>query len=40
MIVSLRDYNYNLSEDDISLLKKKLNVFNEKRIIDDIRNKF
>ena len=40
MIVSIRDYKYNLSEDDISLLKKNLNVFNEKRIIDDIRRNF
>lgn len=40
MEVSIRDYTNNLSEKDIILLKRKLNIFNEKRIIDDIRRKF
>lgn len=40
MEVSIRDYKNNLSKEDIILLKRKLNIFNEKTIVDDIRRKF
>lgn len=40
MEASIREYKNDLSKEDIILLKRKLNIFNEKRIIDDIRRKF
>lgn len=40
IVISFRDYNNNLSDKDIFLLKKKLNIFNEKRIINNICRKF
>ncbi len=40
IIVLLRDYKNNLSENEINLLRRRLNVFDEKRIIYDIRKNF
>lgn len=40
MLVALRDYKNKLTKDEIALLKKKLDVFNQKCIIDDIRRNF
>ncbi|MFT8352375.1 HNH endonuclease [Clostridium saccharoperbutylacetonicum] len=40
MLVSLSDYKNILTEDEMVLIKKKLDVFEQKRIIDDIRRNF
>ena len=40
MLVLLRDYKNNLTRDDIDLLRKKLDVFDQKRIIEDICRNF
>ncbi|WP_199882983.1 hypothetical protein [Clostridium beijerinckii] len=40
MLVSLRDYKNMLTEGEMTLIKKKLDVFEQKRIIEDIRRNF